>query len=125
MLNRIHAALAVIISLLITAPAHALWTFDRPLENTQALLSSWSSNEATYVVGLKGKAFRHDGSSWTSISTPTIESANLFCIFGTSDTNIYAGGYRLGPPRFDTNGDNTVDEYDDKSRYGVIFRYDG
>ncbi|MCG8472205.1 MAG: hypothetical protein MI742_10140 [Desulfobacterales bacterium] len=126
MLTRIRIPLLVVLFTLFATPQlHALWDFERPLENTDPLMGTWASASATYVAGFNGKVFRYNGSEWSSITTPVLESANLFCIYGTSESNIYVGGYRMGPPRFDDNGDNLIDKYDNPSRYGVIFHYNG
>jgi hypothetical protein len=57
----------------------------------QVLFKVWGTSASNvWVVGAGGTALHHDGSSWTTIPTPT--TARLIAVWGTSPTEVFAVG---------------------------------
>ncbi|VFQ46538.1 hypothetical protein [Desulfoluna butyratoxydans] len=107
------------------ATAFGLWDYEPPAVSTPPLMGCWSDDTVSYAVGFDGAAFRHSGGSWSDISDGTLSGAVLFAVHATPWGTVYASGYRLGPPLFDSNNDGTINAVDTQSKYGVIFRYTG
>ncbi|WP_300671071.1 hypothetical protein [Desulfoluna sp.] len=106
--------------------ALGVWNYERPDGNSSALMGCWSDESVSYTVGFNGAVFRrHMDGAWTDISDPTLAGAALFAIQETTTGAVYASGYRLGTPRFDSNDDGQVNADDTQSRYAVIFHYNG
>lgn len=122
--NRLALFLALLASLH-ASTALGLWHYERPQGNTTALQACWSDESHAYAVGLNGVAFRHTDGNWTAITDATLTGASLLAVHATPSGTVYAAGFRLGAPRFDTNGDGQISTEDTQSRYGVIFRYNG
>lgn len=107
------------------APALGIWDYERPKGNTSALMGCWSDESVSYAVGFNGAVFRHRDGAWADITDAALADVTLFTVHGTATGAVYAAGFRLGPPRFDSNSDGQVSPADAQSRYGVIFRYTG
>jgi len=122
--TRLILVLAALASLH-ASTALGIWNYERPADTTPALMGCWSNETVSYAVGFNGAAFRNANGTWTDITDTTLTDSTLFAVHGTTSGAVYAAGYRLGTPRFDSNDDGQVNADDSPSHYGVIFRYNG
>lgn len=59
---------------------------------SQALWAgSFVSEDVAFAVGREGLVARYEGSRWSRVDTPD-EMGNLEAVWGSSETNVYAGG---------------------------------